>query len=371
MQIRKHSLRKAAQRVVEGVAMSAIAMGVTAANATTHEGVDHTFRSAGEITRASDLIGREVERSDGEDVGEISDIAISTETGRVGYVVIERDGGGLFGRSQTFVAVPLQRLQQQVGDDDLVLDVSDAELASLQNFDAPNWPLQAAIPASKPGALVSSAATGKRPTTAAAPAASQIARERYPAGHQAGGNEGTVSTATTDQTGDESHFDRLDQNGDGYLWDSELTEASFPHDFTQADANSDGRLSRVEFYSAGRESLADAGAGSDVQPHAGEDASITGDAGPRSVRFDQLDADGDGVLSQVELDGEVTVEAQISKADADGDGNLDRVEFAAFETQQVGPDASVTIEASPQAPTKDATHDATGEDSQDRVGDDQ
>lgn len=51
----------------------------------------------------------------------------------------------------------------------------------------------------------------------------------------------------------------------------------------------------------------------------------------REAQFNQLDADGDGYLSQAELQGEVELAAERDNLDRDDDGRVSRSEFAALE----------------------------------------
>lgn len=53
-------------------------------------------------------------------------------------------------------------------------------------------------------------------------------------------------------------------------------------------------------------------------------------------QFEELDQDGDGFLSESELEGEESLAAQHSELDSDGDDRVSRTEFSAFEQHQQG-----------------------------------
>lgn len=56
--------------------------------------------------------------------------------------------------------------------------------------------------------------------------------------------------------------------------------------------------------------------------------------------FEELDEDGDGYLSESELEGQESLASQKSEMDSDGDDQVSRTEFSAFEQQQDGNSAT-------------------------------
>ena len=69
---------------------------------------------------ASELIGIEVQNLAGEEVGELEDLAVNLENGRVVHAVL--DLGGVAGLGETRVAVPLSSLTVGMWDEVLILE---------------------------------------------------------------------------------------------------------------------------------------------------------------------------------------------------------------------------------------------------------
>ncbi|CAD77505.1 MAG TPA: PRC-barrel domain containing protein [Rhodopirellula baltica] len=100
--------------------------------------------------RVSQLMGLNLQNSQGESVGEIKDIVLNAKTGKVRYAVVTY--GGFLGMGNKLFAVPFEALKTQVdpdevGDDDIdeddyvmVLDVTQEQLEGQEGFDEDNWP---------------------------------------------------------------------------------------------------------------------------------------------------------------------------------------------------------------------------------------
>lgn len=71
---------------------------------------------------ADQLLGLSVVAQDGENIGEVRDLKIDTRTGRIDYVVVEKEGG--FGDESTFVPVPLGALSFSEENARLIVDKS-------------------------------------------------------------------------------------------------------------------------------------------------------------------------------------------------------------------------------------------------------
>ncbi|TWT75383.1 PRC-barrel domain-containing protein [Allorhodopirellula solitaria] len=149
------------QSAVATVAIACLTIGTVSAQDSTTR--DRNNRQRGdadagrldEVTRGanirvSQLIGYNIQNSQGESVGEIQDIVMNSRTGRVSYVAVTY--GGFLGVGNKLFAVPFAALKVQVdpdevGDDDideddytLVLDVTQEQLDGQQGFDEDNWP---------------------------------------------------------------------------------------------------------------------------------------------------------------------------------------------------------------------------------------
>ncbi|QDT02236.1 PRC-barrel domain protein [Rubripirellula lacrimiformis] len=107
-------------------------------------------KTRGTSIRVSQLIGYNIQNSQGESVGEINDIVIDSRTGKVRYAAVTY--GGFLGVGNKLFAVPFEAFKVQVdpdevGDDDidaddyvLVLNVTQEQLDGQQGFDEDNWP---------------------------------------------------------------------------------------------------------------------------------------------------------------------------------------------------------------------------------------
>jgi sporulation protein YlmC with PRC-barrel domain len=115
----------------------------------TNVGANQTAQSLN-LQRLSKLIGKNVEASGGDNVGEIKDLALDTTNGCVSYAVFGY--GGTLGMGDKLVAIPLKAFQfrQNTGDMDdtrkldnierVVLNVDKAKLQMAPTFDKDHWP---------------------------------------------------------------------------------------------------------------------------------------------------------------------------------------------------------------------------------------
>jgi sporulation protein YlmC with PRC-barrel domain len=87
------------------------------------------------IRKASDIIGKDVTGTGGEDLGDVQDLAIDPDRGRVVFVVVDRKVGGGEGN---FVAVPISAFQSFAGES-LRLNASKATLERAATFSGSEW----------------------------------------------------------------------------------------------------------------------------------------------------------------------------------------------------------------------------------------
>ena len=88
--------------------------------------------------RASQLIGMEVKNPQGDTIGEIKDLVIDTQSGKVEYAALAH--GGFLGLGEDLYAYPASRFKSGKERDELVLDVSKEQLEQSAGFDDDNWP---------------------------------------------------------------------------------------------------------------------------------------------------------------------------------------------------------------------------------------
>ncbi|WP_332740403.1 PRC-barrel domain-containing protein [Hydrogenophaga sp.] len=87
---------------------------------------------------ASTLIGNDVFNDRDEDLGEIREIMLDVQTGRVDYAVLAF--GGFLGVGEKLFAVPWAALELDTTSRCFVLRVSKARLESAPGFDKQHWP---------------------------------------------------------------------------------------------------------------------------------------------------------------------------------------------------------------------------------------
>jgi sporulation protein YlmC with PRC-barrel domain len=86
--------------------------------------------------RASKLIGMDVHNAQGEELGEIDDLVVNSQTGQVHYAVLSF--GGLMKMGDKLFAYPMSAFK--LDNNKLVLNVDKSELKKAEGFDEKNWP---------------------------------------------------------------------------------------------------------------------------------------------------------------------------------------------------------------------------------------
>lgn len=87
---------------------------------------------------AETLLGNDVFNKDDEDIGDIKEIMIDMQTGRVSYAVMSF--GGFLGMGEKLFAVPWAALKLDTVNKRFELDVSKERLESAPGFDKNKWP---------------------------------------------------------------------------------------------------------------------------------------------------------------------------------------------------------------------------------------
>ena len=100
-------------------------------------------KTSGATFRASQLIGTNIQNDQGQNVGEINDLVLDANRGRVRYVAVTY--GGFLGVGDKLFAVPFEafKVRQDPNDADdyvLVLNVTQEQLKGAQGFDEDSWP---------------------------------------------------------------------------------------------------------------------------------------------------------------------------------------------------------------------------------------
>jgi len=87
---------------------------------------------------ADTLIGNDVYNKQSEDLGEIKEIMLDMDSGRVSYAVLSF--GGFLGMGEKLFAVPWDALKLDTVNKRFVLDVNRDRLKSAPGFDKNQWP---------------------------------------------------------------------------------------------------------------------------------------------------------------------------------------------------------------------------------------
>lgn len=90
------------------------------------------------VLSANTIIGDSVVNRADEDLGEIDDLMIDLEGGRVRYAVLSF--GGFLGMGDKLFAVPLETLTLDAENKRFILDVDRERLKNAPGFDKDNWP---------------------------------------------------------------------------------------------------------------------------------------------------------------------------------------------------------------------------------------
>ncbi|MEX1232436.1 MAG: PRC-barrel domain-containing protein [Planctomycetaceae bacterium] len=100
-------------------------------------------KTSGTNVRASQLIGMNIVNFEGESLGEVNDLVIDAQNGRIRYAAVEY--GGFLGLGDKLFAVPFEAFEVRPEEDDpddmlLVLNVNQETLEGATGFDDEHWP---------------------------------------------------------------------------------------------------------------------------------------------------------------------------------------------------------------------------------------
>lgn len=91
-----------------------------------------------QVLSASTLKGDKVRNPRGEDLGNLEEIMLDLDTGRVAYAVLSF--GGLLGMGDKLFAIPWQALNVDTENEEISLDISKKTLENAPGFDKNDWP---------------------------------------------------------------------------------------------------------------------------------------------------------------------------------------------------------------------------------------
>ena len=88
--------------------------------------------------RASKIIGAKVENPKGEELGDVQDLIVNADDGRVNYAILAF--GGTLGFGEKLFAYPMNRFKASASGEELVLNASEKEMKNAPGFDRSKWP---------------------------------------------------------------------------------------------------------------------------------------------------------------------------------------------------------------------------------------
>ncbi|ABK90009.1 PRC-barrel domain-containing protein [Francisella tularensis subsp. novicida] len=90
------------------------------------------------ILSATTLIGDDVVNYNGENLGEVKEIMLDTNTGEVAYVVVSF--GGFLGMGDKLFAFPIKAFKVDTANAQFKIKKTKEELEEAPGFDKNNWP---------------------------------------------------------------------------------------------------------------------------------------------------------------------------------------------------------------------------------------
>jgi sporulation protein YlmC with PRC-barrel domain len=90
------------------------------------------------LVKASELMGKNIHNREGQKIGDVSELAIDLQSGKVQFALVSF--GGFLGIGEKLVAVPFQLFQPGPKGEYLVLDVPKEKLEQAPKFDKDKWP---------------------------------------------------------------------------------------------------------------------------------------------------------------------------------------------------------------------------------------
>ena len=94
--------------------------------------------TASPVLSSSTISGDKVVNRNGDDLGDIKDLMIDVDNGRVAYAVLEF--GGIFGLGSKLFAVPLSAMELDAENHRFIFDQSKEALENAPGFDKDHWP---------------------------------------------------------------------------------------------------------------------------------------------------------------------------------------------------------------------------------------
>ena len=164
------------------------------------------------LVRASELIGKNVNDRKGKDMGEIDDMVVDMNSGKIHYAVLEFDQS--WNLNDKLISLPLRSFNYVAGNKDLVLNIDKESIDTKRAYQKDKWP--------------------------------DINDHNYRT--ETDRYLGTVVNSSTAAPDAEARFTRVDANNDGVISKSEANiDPSVKKAWNKLDKDKNGIVSRVDF----------------------------------------------------------------------------------------------------------------------------
>jgi sporulation protein YlmC with PRC-barrel domain len=90
------------------------------------------------IVKSGEIVGVKVKNAENENLGEIAEVVIEKQSGKVSYLVL--DFGGFLGFGNKFFAIPWNRFLYNNKEDCFILNIDKQHLKDAPGFDKDHWP---------------------------------------------------------------------------------------------------------------------------------------------------------------------------------------------------------------------------------------
>ncbi len=281
--------------------------------------------------RASQLIGKNVENAQGENLGEIKDLIIDVNNERVFYAVLEF--GGFLGMGEKLFAYPVRAFKHTGNSmDKLVLNVDKDKLKAAPGFARDKWPDWLSYGDQVDRYYGETVKLKEMPHQKLRRASDLIGKN---VDDRAGKDMGEIDDIVVNMSNGKIHHAVLafDQS-----WNLKDKLISLPMRAFTYGADKDDLVMNVDKATIDTKraydkntwpDINDPSYVTDVDRSMGAMARM-GPAGTAEARFMRVDANGDGVISKSEASRDQSVKKAWKRLDTDNDGVVSRTDFLAY-----------------------------------------
>jgi sporulation protein YlmC with PRC-barrel domain len=100
--------------------------------------MNQVYEYTHEPLKASDMIGTDVVSPEGDNLGEVKEVVMDPNTGRVAYAVVSF--GGFLGMGEKLFAIPFRALKYDWEENEYQLGIPKERLQEAPGFDEDDWP---------------------------------------------------------------------------------------------------------------------------------------------------------------------------------------------------------------------------------------